>query len=396
MQMILFISLIIAIILLSLMIFLRVEKRHDHPSGPLSREQLKKREAHILRERFANRFNRNVEQDQAEADKKAKKDAGETENDASENTIPPELQEFKLINEDNQHPWQSEKLLTMTKNIKRPKSLLTQLTLSTYDPKEFATIVSSDAVIAAKILRTVNSSAFNLTHKITNIQHAVVYLGAAMVKNLAMEITVQDSFEIKDTEIKAAFRKFWIAGFIGSALSLRMAQIFNLESPSSLATEALLSFIGNLVILSENPGNVDEYLENTSLFARTLWEQRYMHANSALIGGVLAENWNLPDKLIRSIHHGLVPMAVPPEECIIDDLRSVVLCYACCRIGDLVAFHDLDDIGHVDFREMDGLEYYFLPEYLEKTHFDRFHWHLHNRKLRSEMNKMITMVKGYS
>lgn len=51
---------------------------------------------------------------------------------------------------------------------------------------EVARVVESDAATVASVLRTVNSAAFGVRYPISNIQQAVVYLGANMLRNLVI------------------------------------------------------------------------------------------------------------------------------------------------------------------------------------------------------------------
>lgn len=303
--------------------------------------------------------------------------------------VPLALAKFDLIDREALSPDKEEALVEMASHIRRPRSIMTPLTMSHDDPKVFAQLVASDAEIAARILRTVNSAAFKLEHKITSVQHAVVYLGTNLVRNIALQLSVQDNLKFAGKDLKVAYHKFWVAGFIASSLCLRVSTHYNLEEPSSLATRSLLSFIGNLAILSHHNDLLEPYMANNSLFARTKMEQECLGANAAVIGTLLAKHWRLPDGIVNGINQSLNPMTIDPALATRRGLKETIMCYTCCRIGEMVAFNNLADIAHVNFEEKTDMEYFFLPTYLKATGLERFQFTLSDRKIRSEVNKLI-------
>jgi HD-like signal output (HDOD) protein len=56
-----------------------------------------------------------------------------------------------------------------------------------FDMQEMARAVSSDPVLAAKVLRLVNSAAFGIKREVTAIPQALMFLGAKTVRNVALE-----------------------------------------------------------------------------------------------------------------------------------------------------------------------------------------------------------------
>ena len=61
-------------------------------------------------------------------------------------------------------------------------------------------VMENDIALSARILRCVNSSAYALRTKITNLQHAITYLGMKQIRNLAITASVADLFK-KDEKI---------------------------------------------------------------------------------------------------------------------------------------------------------------------------------------------------
>lgn len=62
-----------------------------------------------------------------------------------------------------------------------------------------------DPALCARVLRCVNSAAYALREKITNLQHAIAYLGLKQVRNLALTAAVSELF--KGNEQIATYRR---------------------------------------------------------------------------------------------------------------------------------------------------------------------------------------------
>jgi CheY-like chemotaxis protein len=75
------------------------------------------------------------------------------------------------------------------------------LTQALTDPdtclQKIARIVEQDVGISAKILQLVNSAFFGLAHSITNIEHAVIYLGINTLRSLVLSLEIFRVFKPK-------------------------------------------------------------------------------------------------------------------------------------------------------------------------------------------------------
>ncbi|NMC20094.1 MAG: HDOD domain-containing protein, partial [Thermogutta sp.] len=63
---------------------------------------------------------------------------------------------------------------------------------------DLKSVMEADAALSARVIRCVNSSAYGLRSKITNLQQAVAYLGLKQIRNLAVTATVSDLFKAGD------------------------------------------------------------------------------------------------------------------------------------------------------------------------------------------------------
>jgi putative nucleotidyltransferase with HDIG domain len=64
---------------------------------------------------------------------------------------------------------------------------------------ELKRVLENDTALAARVLRCVNSAAFGVRTKITNLQQAIAYLGMKQIRNLALTASVNELFKKDDT-----------------------------------------------------------------------------------------------------------------------------------------------------------------------------------------------------
>jgi HD-like signal output (HDOD) protein len=298
--------------------------------------------------------------------------------------IPKELSNLNLLNwSDSQRS--RDDLIQLIKNIKRPKSLFNELLNSSYDPKEYAILLASDPIITAKILNHVNSAAFALSNKISDVHHAIVYLGSVFVKNLAIEVSMHDLFPDEKAEIKNAYKQFWVAGNVSSLLSLRIAQKIMVKKPVQIATTSMLTFLGNLAYISAYPDNVSEYMEKHSLIDRIVWEQSQNGANSAILGRLLAESWQLPEAIAKSLGNSYKFLILSPNEIQFEDKKEKLISYLCCRVGEHIAVNGIAGINDFSFMDSEDPNFFYLSQHLKNEQLENIFNHLNDNKLKNEL-----------
>ena len=82
-------------------------------------------------------------------------------------------------------------------------------------------VMEGDVALSARVLRCVNSSAYAVRVKVTNLQQAIAYLGMKQIRNLAMTASVSQLF--KQDETIGTFRRagLW-RHFVSVGLAARL------------------------------------------------------------------------------------------------------------------------------------------------------------------------------
>lgn len=177
---------------------------------------------------------------------------------------------------------------------------------------EVARLISLDPSIALKTLRLVNSAYYGLGQEVRTVDHAVVMLGAKVIKNLVLTATVFDSFE----GAMDRFLEHCIScGVAMKVLATNGPLAKELSSPDDAFIYGLLHDIGKVILRQFMPAECDRvaaYVREK----RCTWQEAEMEVlgvDHAMLGGRLAQKWKLNKGIVAAtaFHHNLA--ACPPE-----------------------------------------------------------------------------------
>jgi putative nucleotidyltransferase with HDIG domain len=165
---------------------------------------------------------------------------------------------------------------------------------------EVAGLLASDPGLVAEILKLVNSAYYGLPRKITEVRHAVAYLGLSEIERIALTATVL-KFGAPGTD--DAFRHFWFHSFYSALISKRIARKYaKALDAEELHTAVLLHDIGKLVYMKFFPDHyrvLAAYCEDHGV---TFPEAEQLHGMPShhVLGAMLAERWRLPELVRRT------------------------------------------------------------------------------------------------
>ncbi len=324
------------------------------------------------------------------------KDPGEVAEVAVETQkeVPAALRRFTLLLPEDIDASVTDNVLQMTTSLHKPHPMLAKLTRGYCEPAELIEIVKSDPEIAAKILRTVNSAQFALSQPITSINHAITFLGVSFVKDITTQFVISSAVRQTNPALQPVYGKIWMSSYVASTGGLMLAQMLGDEQAADISTLALLTCIGDLAILTARPELAVEYLQQPSLFSRANMQQAALQLNSAIVGSALAEQWELPVQVAEGLKSSVLPMAVSPEDYPYDQpgMKKALLCYVACRLGDLVAYRGLTDVSDIDFDTLEGEEFFYLQEHIQRAGLAKMNRILHEPGFVKKMNHFITQV----
>jgi HD-like signal output (HDOD) protein len=182
--------------------------------------------------------------------------------------------------------------------------------------KEVAALAKQDPSLVVDILKTINSPRYNLPREITDVSYAITYLGFNEVYQIAVSRglmkLIPDSNEFKEVYFHSVF-----LSYVGAEL----CQSYDKSQAALLSTIGLLHDIGKTVALllgKQNP--------KWSVFIEML--------DSAKLGAMLLKQWNIPNRVCRTIEYQAYPTFCHPAKIPSDMRINIALLYVAHVAGD--------------------------------------------------------------
>lgn len=199
------------------------------------------------------------------------------------------------------------------------------------DLRRVLTLVEHDPVLAAMVLRMVNSAGFSLSHEVTDLMNAIVLLGESHVRSLALAAAMSALTSADGWQFEHSFGVACTGRIIATAAGVAWAE--------TAFAAGILHDIGELVLATVDGGHFDADLPPS---ARLAEEQARHGTDHTLIGAALAERWGLPGLLAEGVERHHEPIVeVGPAAASGQALASVIAAAE-------AVIDDLDGTAHGD------------------------------------------------
>jgi putative nucleotidyltransferase with HDIG domain len=165
--------------------------------------------------------------------------------------------------------------------------------------------IESDVALVTTVLRIANGISTPRRGKISDIREAVEILGYERVEQLAQRAQTFDFFE-RSPGWDVMPERFRLHAVATQAAADKIAREIGFEDRDALLTAALVHDIGKLVLVQSYPAYPAQiHGEARTPGERVHRERLELGVDHAVVGGVLARRWGLPDSLATSIerHH---------------------------------------------------------------------------------------------
>ncbi len=181
------------------------------------------------------------------------------------------------------------------------------------DTLKLAEIVDSDPVVAAAVLRRINSAYYGMRRRIGNVRKAVMLLGFLEVANIVLTagmIKLEEVFSENDH--KEIFEKIMEMSVGVGQCARETAGFLDLPVQGRVYTAGLLHAVGRLVFLYNHPDQYHSlWIDNGGLRPPSREEEADVFGvDHTVIGAQAADNWKLPHFIIDAIRHYPDPAAI--------------------------------------------------------------------------------------
>ncbi len=185
-------------------------------------------------------------------------------------------------------------------------NLLTKLRDPDISTDQLAHDLEVDPGLHVRVLKTVNSAAFGLSHKVSNITHAVNLLGRGRLESLVLSVASRDNLSKNNQAPWLNMSQFWATAARRAAIARSLAAELHPHLQSDVFTIGLLGDMG-VPILANREGDRyrDIYLNWQEEDGYDLIEQEKCHCgiDHATLGSQMAKFWGFPDSLSVAIGH---------------------------------------------------------------------------------------------
>jgi len=196
------------------------------------------------------------------------------------------------------------KALREVKNLPTLPGIISKLTRMADDPdttsEQMGKVISKDHILAAKLLKLVNSAFYGFPQRISSLGSAIILLGFNVIKSLIISASIFELMEEQDAEL-------WEHSLGCAVVCSVLAKRLGVNDPEEVSTAGLIHDLGKVAIKMELPRENETInaLVGSRQISRFEAEREILGLDHAEVGGWLAKSWNLPVKLVEPIscHH---------------------------------------------------------------------------------------------
>jgi HD-like signal output (HDOD) protein len=185
------------------------------------------------------------------------------------------------------------------------------------DTPRLVEIVNRDPVVAASVLRRINSAYYGMRRLVGDIRKAVFLLGFLEVSNVVLTTALTKLKEVLSSREQAhIFEQIMRVSVISAYYTQEIARFAGLDKTPTAFTVGLLHSMGRLVLLYNRSVEYEAlWRKLDGQFAPTADEEREMFDMDHLrLGCMAADHWNLPADVATIIGSYQTPELISDPE----------------------------------------------------------------------------------
>jgi len=287
-------------------------------------------------------------------------------------------------------------IVDVLQRIPRPPSALHKLVspefLANANTVDLADMVIAEPQIAAKVLAAVNAPFYGLKSPLASVGQAVTFMGMNTVRSICLQYMLDESFQSKDPEVKKLFERLWNASAFASELCFKLAQALQLPDAGALVTQVVLSFLGHVASHSLLSRVQLQQMMAKGMLERARVEQRELGLCAAEIGSLLMREWALPEPIVEGVRNIDLTLVTPFDAAHAERVNTA-FCYICARLGERLAFGEIQDLATVDLAADASLEFFHVQSYLKQPPLSRMNELLQSPELVASINAMVRSMR---
>ena len=184
------------------------------------------------------------------------------------------------------------------------------------DLDRLAEIIERDPALAGRVLKTVNSSFYGRSKKVTTIQQSLIVMGLQSVRTLVLGFSLLDGMKDSGGGGEGGFdhKLYWRRSFYAACAAKHIGRTLGLMQAEELFVCGLLGDIGMLVLdacMGDKYGPVCDGAPSHPDLAAA--ETAALGGHHGEVGGYIADKWKLPPVLAEPIRWHVEPEQADDE-----------------------------------------------------------------------------------
>lgn len=151
-------------------------------------------------------------------------------------------------------------------------------------------VIGSDAALAARLIKVVNSPLLRAITEVTDLQTAITRLGVNYSCNLAIGLVIEQIFHARSEVIEQKMREIWAKSLEVAGISYELCQRFTELKPDQAALAGLVHQIGVLPILTYAE-------EHNELLSDPVCLNHVIEQIQPVLGDKILSVWEFPEQL---------------------------------------------------------------------------------------------------
>jgi len=177
-----------------------------------------------------------------------------------------------------------------------------------------ARLIAADQALTARILKLANSAYYGFSREISTVNMAIVILGFNTVKDMGLSLSVFEAFKSGKGDTSFDLTRFWEHSIACGIASRMLARSYRTRYTAEAFVAGLLHDIGKVILnqyfKNEFNAIVDAQKEGVTLEEA---ENAIIGTTHSQIGAWLADKWNLPRIISRTIKYHHTPWEINKE-----------------------------------------------------------------------------------
>ncbi len=220
------------------------------------------------------------------------------------------------------------------KDLPSPSPILDHISLVLADDEtnsaQVADVLKLEPVITGKVLKLANSAFAGIRGTVSNLTNAVSLLGRKRIHSLVIMSGAMSRFskeEIEVFDLTHFLKHSVMTGLIAEKIAKKLGGEKAIYESDSYFSAGILHDLGAVVLASAVPEYVEQIIQKVKRDGVPFRSLEVPDFSHQIVGGILLENWNLPQELILASQYHHIP----------DNMREPNILVDTVHVADIIA-----------------------------------------------------------